>query len=136
MRDALGGLVNIVIIVVFLVIVSGYLAFNVNYTKAFRVKNKIISVIETHEGLDSSGEQEIESYAKSIGYNVSIPKDFRASEGWEAKTNCGFYYKVVDSPTSGDIHKNYYEVITFVSVDIPIIKKIMPQILFSSERSH
>lgn len=130
MRDALGGLVNIVIIVVFMIIVSGYLAFNVNYTKAFRVKNKIISVIETHEGLDSSGEQEIESYAKSIGYNVSIPKDFRASEGWEANTNCGFYYKVVNSPTSGDIRKNYYEVITFVSVDIPIIKKIMPQFPF------
>ena len=43
MRDALGGIVNITIIVVFLVIVSGYLAFNVNYTKAFRVKNKIIT---------------------------------------------------------------------------------------------
>ena len=43
MRDAFGGLLNMVIIVVFLVLVSGYLAFNVNYTKAFRVKNKIIT---------------------------------------------------------------------------------------------
>ena len=43
MRDAIGGVVNITIIVTFLVIVSGYLAFNVNYTKAFRVKNKIIT---------------------------------------------------------------------------------------------
>ena len=43
MRDAFGGLMNMVIIVVFLVLVSGYLAFNVNYTKAFRVKNKIIT---------------------------------------------------------------------------------------------
>ena len=46
MRDAIGGVVNITIIVTFLVIVSGYLAFNVNYTKAFRVKNKIITTIE------------------------------------------------------------------------------------------
>ena len=42
MRDAFGGIANMVVIIVFLVIVSGYLAFNVNYTKAFRVKNKII----------------------------------------------------------------------------------------------
>ena len=45
MRDALGGSVTIVIIVVFIVIVLGYLAFNVNYTKAFRMKDKIISVL-------------------------------------------------------------------------------------------
>ena len=42
MRDALGGTVVLVIIVVFIVIVSGYMAFNVNYTKAFRIKNKIV----------------------------------------------------------------------------------------------
>ena len=43
MRDALGGVVNLAMIVVFLVLVCGYLAFNVNYTKAFRVKNYIIT---------------------------------------------------------------------------------------------
>ena len=42
MRDAFGGIVNIAIIVVFMTIVSGYLAFNVSYTKAFKVKNYFI----------------------------------------------------------------------------------------------
>ena len=46
MRDAFGGVANLVIIVVFLVLVSGYLAFNVNYTKAFRVKIKLNPLIE------------------------------------------------------------------------------------------
>ena len=50
MRDAYGGVVSISIVVVFLVLVSGYLAFNVNYTKAFRLKNKVISVLEEYEG--------------------------------------------------------------------------------------
>ena len=35
MSDSLGGTVIIVLIVLFITIVSGYLAFNVNYTKAF-----------------------------------------------------------------------------------------------------
>ena len=90
MRDALGGLVNIVIIVVFLVIVSGYLAFNVNYTKAFRVKNKIISTIENNEGLDTDGKAKISDYMQSIGYDVSIPNNFSRA-GWNVER--GFVWK-------------------------------------------
>ena len=73
MRDAFGGLMNIIIIVVFLVIVSGYLAFNVTYTKAFRVKNKIITTIEQYEGNcgneSSACDKEILSYMKELGYS-------------------------------------------------------------------
>ena len=130
MRDALGGVVNIAIIVVFMVIVSGYLAFNVNYTKAFRVKNKIISVIENREGLDETGKKEIENYAKSIGYNVNINK---CSGEWEAanKDKGTFCYKRVSQDKGSDrLDKGYYEIITFVSIDIPIIKNIMPHIEF------
>ena len=46
MRDALGGTVTLVIIVVFIVIALGYMAFNVNYTKAFRMKDKIITLYD------------------------------------------------------------------------------------------
>lgn len=134
MRDALGGLVNIAIIVVFLVIVSGYLAFNVNYTKAFRVKNKIISTIENNEGLDSDGRAKISDYMQSIGYDVSIPTNF-SSAGWTVER--GFAWKTADSSTgvpggsvTDNVKKQYYEVVTFVTIDIPIIKKIMPQFQF------
>ena len=72
MRDAFGGIVNISMIVVFLVVVSGYLAFNVTYTKAFRMKNKIITTLEQYEGCQGTNEQTwvgiLEDYANSIGY--------------------------------------------------------------------
>lgn len=126
MRDALGGLVNLVIIVVFIVLVSGYLAFNVNYTKAFRVKNKIITAIESHENLDDAAKAEISNYAKSIGYNIStLNVDF---PGNPSSKECYHGYCVAKF-NQGD-RKNYYEVVTFVTVDIPIIKKIMPHIEF------
>ena len=132
MRDALGGLVNIAIIVVFLVIVSGYLAFNVNYTKAFRVKNKIISTIENNEGLDNDGKAKISEYMQSIGYDVSVPNNF-SRVGWTIER--GFAWKTADSSTrvpgvTDNVQKKYYEVVTFVTIDIPIIKKIMPQFQF------
>ena len=77
MRDAFGGLVNIAIIVVFMTIVSGYLAFNVSYTKAFKVNNKIISVYEEYDGCDgvfeAKCENEIDAYIQGLGYNAKEP---------------------------------------------------------------
>ena len=50
MRDGLGSAVMIAIIAVFIAIVSGYLAFNVNYMKAFNMKNKIIDYFNKYDG--------------------------------------------------------------------------------------
>ena len=73
MRDAFGGIINLSMIVIFLVLVCGYLAFNVNYTKAFRVKNYIITSIEQYEGNCDPGttcNQKITEYIKKVGYNA------------------------------------------------------------------
>lgn len=131
MRDAFGGLVNIVIIVVFMVIVSGYLAFNVNYTKAFRVKNKIVSAYEQYEGncTSTSGPclNDIKDYMKEIGYSTTSElkiKDYTCLDGY------GFCYKKVDSNNTSDSHnegnkKCYYKIVTQIKIDIPIINKVM-----------
>lgn len=131
MRDAYGGIVNITFIVVFIVIISGYLAFSVNYNKAFRVKNKIISAIEECEGISKNdtsdcAHQAIEGYMQQVGY--SVPKDFNSSvctgelstvgNGWCAQEN------VVSTGELGN--KSYYTVVTAVNIDLPIINRILP----------
>lgn len=132
MRDAFGGLMNIIIIVVFLVIVSGYLAFNVTYTKAFRVKNKIITTIEQYEGNcgneSSACDKEILSYMKELGYS---PETTLNIEGYECKN--GYCIKRIEPERSVNAvndqeQKVYYKVVTAISIDIPIINKIMPQL--------
>ncbi len=138
MRDAYGGVVSISIVVVFLVLVSGYLAFNVNYTKAFRLKNKVISVLEEYEGagydniVDGCSEgicKEINSYASQIGYNVSsinTPNDGRT---WHCNKAVGYCVAKADANSSGSTitEKNayYFDVITQININIPIINKIM-----------
>lgn len=132
MRDAFGGLMNMVIIVVFLVLVSGYLAFNVNYTKAFRVKNKIITTIEQYEGACDPGNennkcnQVIKDYMQSVGYNASSLN----IEGYEC--NDSYCIKRMETETdTGNVDlkkKVYYQVTTAIVIDIPIINKIMPQL--------
>ena len=132
MRDAFGGIVNIVIIVVFLVLVSGYLAFNVNYTKAFRVKNKIISTYEQYEGAcdqNSTCEKKIKEYMTRLGYNAPNMKE--EDKTWECR-DIGYCVKevMVSAKNKDSIsernEKSYYKIKTQINIDIPIVNKIMP----------
>ena len=50
MRDSLGGIPILAIVTLFIVIALSYVAFNVNYTKAFRMKNKIIEILQKYNG--------------------------------------------------------------------------------------
>lgn len=132
MRDAIGGLVNLIIIVVFMVIVSGYLAFNVNYTKAFRVKNKIISTFEEYEGNCFNNESdcihEITDYMREIGYNMNNTPD-KEEEGYTCPQGWGFCYLAVDSNADvadvSEYDRCYYKIATQITIDLPIINRVM-----------
>ena len=129
MRDAFGGLVNIVIIVVFLVLVSGLLAFNVNYTKAYRVKNKIITTLEQSEGVcseDSACDNAIVDYMRTLGYSAN---NFNL-DGFDCKH--GYCIKEISTASEtgavdeGNGNKVYFQVYTQINIDIPILNKILP----------
>lgn len=125
MRDAFGGLLNIIIIAIFLVIVEGILGLVVNYSKAFRMKNAVISTIERYEGLGcfTSGSSDchdlIQDKAKSIGYappgTLTCPKDYKKIDS--------LYCCKSSNSTSGNSY--VYSIITQVDINIPIINKIM-----------
>lgn len=121
MRDSLGGTVVLVIIVVFIVLVSGYMAFNVNYTKAFRMKNKIIDSFNKYGDCcltsGSTCDKEINEYAKTIGYN---PMSLTCDDGSGAGIYC---WKKYDKVSAGadviDANEGHYYTIT-TKVDINI----------------
>lgn len=129
MRDAMGGTVALVIIVVFIVFALGYMAFNVNYTKAFRMKNKIISVYENYDGnCDSKCNAEIIEYARTIGY--SLGKQMSCG-GYGGKGANGLYcYDEVETPGGMTGSKKYYRIVTKINVEVPIINRILDLKLF------
>ena len=129
MQNAYGGIVNITFIVVFLVIVSGYLAFSVNYNKAFRVKNKMISAIEECEGIkenDDCATQKIEEYIKQIGY--SNANNWTADGYTHCPSKKGYCWEEQEAGNSSKElgEKVYYKVTTAVNIDLPILNKILP----------
>lgn len=145
MREAIGGVFTLQIIIVFFVLVSCYMAFSVNYTKAFRVKNEILSIIQKNEGLgagtttDQSTSQaikQIEAIVERYNYNLgSGYLDWCEKNGYQKQaigTNSGFCYKTEQVDVSGGTNSestykgSYYTVATFVNIDLPLFNKFLP----------
>lgn len=76
MKDAFGGILNLVFLAVFLLLVMGILGLIVNYTKAFRMKNIAIDTIERYEGACNTTNtacfKKMEEEAKKISYSPTI----------------------------------------------------------------
>lgn len=87
MRESIGGTWLIGIVALFIVLFSAFMAYSINYTKAFRAKNGIIDLIEQNEGYtfyngsnidnmtqeqlmnDSSVQAKAYALVKSMGYD-------------------------------------------------------------------
>ncbi len=139
MSDSLGGLVNIVIISVFIVIAMGYMAYNINYMKAFRMKDKIISTYEKYDGVCPSNEvgsgtcwDEINSYAREIGYSSDFTSaDSQVLGDYQVQNGLFAVMKVPKKEcTKGGAYslsheQYYYKVATKINLRLPIMDKFM-----------
>ena len=143
MRDAIGGVLVIEIIIVFLLIINSYLAFSVNYTKAFRIKNRIISIIENYEGLTDGqlgSKNAIENMMLESRYSINPAYTDRCNtlrggaKYYEKVSNIagGFCYYITETSESGqglasETYKGtVYSVAVFVNIDLPVLNKIFP----------
>lgn len=130
MKEAYGGIVSFVFLVVFLVIVMSVLGLTVSYTKAFRMKDKIISTIEEYEGsgcrpeinssesYDSACRERIADAAKELGYN---PTSLNCN-GLEKARGDLYCYEVTNVTGTNKI---IFKIVTQVDISFPIIDKIM-----------
>lgn len=70
MRESIGTAWIMIIVMTFIVLFSGYLAFSINYSKSFRVKDGIIERIHKHNGINNDNIKEIDEYLNQINYNA------------------------------------------------------------------
>ena len=148
MRDSNGGIVILVIIMFFTVFAIAYLAYNVNYQKAFRMKNKIISIYEKYNGNCDPGTcvREINEYAREIGYDTenNFPCDNikgtsydRASGHFASGDKQLYCVKGVKqvakdrSPSGSAVYDDtgtvscYYQIVTKINIRIPIVENVI-----------
>ena len=140
MKEAFGGIFTLQAIIFALIIIMCLMAFAVNYSKAFRVKNEIRSIIEKHEGLTEAASKEIndmirkyqyfltdeyEKSCKQMGYDI-----YSSSETGGAGVR--FCIKQEYANNMGEMNPNpdyrsaYYSIVTFVNIDVPIVNNVIP----------
>ena len=76
MSDATGqaGLLNIMLAIIAIIIVL--LAGSISYSKSFRVKNRIIDIIEKHNSYDMAAREEVEQTLSKLGYRTASRSDY------------------------------------------------------------
>lgn len=114
MREAIGGAAIFNIVIVVIVFFNTYLAISVNYSKAYRVKNEVISIIEQQEGWTNRAKDEIDAYLTSVGY--SQKKGCGACTGTCYHSYCVLAHNVPERDGA-----SWYSVTTYMNVDIPMI---------------
>ena len=116
MREAIGGAALMKIIIVIIVAFNAYLALSVNYSKAFRVKNQVINLLEQYETY-ANAEQPINEYLNSIHYQV---QNVECDAGSLSTNDVGVCIYEDTIPGKG----YYYKVTTFININVPIFNMI------------
>ena len=129
MREAVGGAFTIKLMLIFLAIYIAFIAVALNYAKAFRVKNRIIDIIEQNEGIDSYDDTKegsvignINSYLNTVGYYVNLAN---IKNNNTENINCydrGYCIEETTAPVTDGITSKYYKVTTYININFPFFK--------------
>jgi len=126
MKDAVGGSLLLNLVVIFTSIVILFFVGIIAYSKAYKVKNKIIEVIERYENFDANVISELQTDLLNTGYRTATPEQIMAKCGEESLSynadqakSAGFLYCVYNKNNSMSGYS--YEVVTYVQFQFPII---------------
>ena len=137
MRETVGTTWIFQLVIIFILIFSSYLAIMTNYSKAFKSKNEVVSIIEKYEGLTSGnlkGIGIINNYLSASGYHnkgacepgyygaVSLSNSSASAFEYVGNgSNKKYYYCVQKVTFTGVTVKSYYNVVLFFNLDLPVL---------------
>lgn len=152
MREAIGNTFIVNLLLVFLGVMSIIFIGSISYSKAFKVKNRIVYVIEkyggwnelaTDEGIDPA-KLEISASLKQIGYPLATT--FGRCARYQKRDN-DVETTIVYGEDPGDIDYHYcvykyksdrgvyYGVVTFMRFDIPLIGDLLEFPVYGETKS-
>lgn len=100
MKESIGGTWLIGIVALFIVLFSAFMAYSINYTKAFRAKNGIIDLIEQNEGFTFYSKSNIEN----LSNEQLLTDDSVQAQAYALVKSMGYDYG--DKSSSGVVCNN------------------------------
>jgi len=141
MKEAVGGVSLFNIVILFVLLFTGYVSLSINYSKAYNIKNEILSIIRNQGGVctsdsPSSGDncynfaEQITDYFKEAGYRAKGNCD--TNDDWVGYTregelltdgkNAAFCVKGIRAESNSELpNALYYQIEVFYQLDLPII---------------
>ena len=132
MREAVGNSLVMGMVASIIGVIMIFFVGSISYSKAYKVKNKIINIIEENNGWDDSLNDEINVYLKEVGYQVGAGAGNKECDESKIKpggkivyckniTN-GYNYCVIRYGSTDESNKDtYYKVITYMHFELPVI---------------
>lgn len=124
MRESIGSAMLFNIIIIFVVVILITLIGSLSYSKAFKLKTKMVDIIERYHGYDVENEEqqdEINSLLGKVGYRIGKS----SCEDTNEKTNLAesdYNYCVYKTDTTKG---PYYKVVVFIEFELPIINSVL-----------
>lgn len=133
MRETIGGTWITQLVIVMMFVFVAFLALSINYSKAFRVKNQVISIIEKNEGIDNETIKMINNYLRNNNqvqtgkcpsgyYGVNL-----SSNTYELANNSKKYsycFAKISSKTLNFSKRAYYDIKLFLKFNLPVVGDI------------
>jgi hypothetical protein len=137
MRESIGTTWIFQLVIVFILLFASYLALTINYSKSFKVKNEVTSIIERSEGLTDNGIKLIGSYLTGSSYQTMghCPVGWIGAKNLEGTTNSlenvgseatNYYYCINKISGYHSVYpdRSYYKVRLFFKFDLPVLGQI------------
>lgn len=144
MKESISNALVMNLVIIFLFIFVILFAGSTAYTKAFKVKNKIISIIEKRESTilasgfnagNFSVFDEIELALNDAGYRIELNVDQKCIDAMKNRfKNTNYNYNVINAGSStynyciaefynpdSALNGKYYAVITYMYFEIPLL---------------
>ena len=124
------------LVIMFILLLTGYICLSINHSKAFNVKNMIVKEVERQEGVDlaNPGSDEavknIVSYLQKVSYRTTgkCPDGYTGfnRDGAISSTNSAFCIaeQVARTSTIELPTMSYYRVVVFYQLDLPIFRSM------------
>lgn len=131
MKDAVGGSLLLNIVVIFASIVILFFAGIMAYSKAYKIKNRIIEVVERYENYNTTVQSTLEEDLKKSGYIVAKQDQVESKCGEDNLNTSEYLYCVYlksceEFDETGEcIGQRHYEIVTYIHFDFPVIGNML-----------
>ena len=135
MRESIGGTWLLGIVMVFMMIFIAFVSISINYSKAFKLKSSMVTIVEEYQGVNAETIKKLNKEISANGYvnkgNCANNKfdgyisvlDGVATPNGTGKQNYCIYREYKQSDKNGE-NRYYYTVSVFFNISLPILGDI------------